>query len=279
MNRRAACLAARNCHLPKRFLLLTRTRQTPGQPLCDSSFQQAESAPRPASGLWNPSSAPHNRLFTLFRNRAIGHPAFPIALCSGRGSRADGRSLAILAGKLPRILRRTRAGHFRRRCDRCRQQRRCSSGVWPESLGRRELRQHVRPFGNHGDRGLRTVFRQRLAHGLLHAGSAGNKQPIERFGGQAVAHDAHLGLAPHLGQLFELPLVHHEVIAAQDSLAERFEILMLGKQPFELRTADALAEAGCQHDGAPLLDDGEGARQSFDRLVKGRVQRIAGEPK
>ena len=108
------------------------------------------------------------------------------------------------------------------------------------------------------------------------AGGGFDEQPVERFGGQAVADDLHLGLAADLGQLFELPLVHHEIVLAEDPLDEDFQAGVLREQLLELGAADAFGQAGGQDDRAALLDDRQRAGQPFDRLIERRVERIAG---
>ena len=65
-----------------------------------------------------------------------------------------------------------------------------------------------------------------------------------------------------LGQLLQLPLVHHEIILAQDALLEDFQIGVVGHQVLELRAAEPFAQAGRQDDGAALLDDRQGARSA-----------------
>ena len=97
-------------------------------------------------------------------------------------------------------------------------------------------------LGNHRDLGRRAVFGQRIGHGLFDARGAFDEQPVDRLGRQAVADDFHLRLAAHLGQLFQLPLVEHEIILAQDPLDEHFQARVLGEQPLELGAADAFGQ-------------------------------------
>ena len=54
----------------------------------------------------------------------------------------------------------------------------------------------------------------------------------------------------HLGQLFELPLVHDEIVLAEDALLEDFQVRIVGHQPLELGAAEAFSQAGRHDDGA-----------------------------
>ncbi len=111
---------------------------------------------------------------------------------------------------------------------------------------------------------------------MFYGGGAFDEELVDRGGGQAVADDFYLGFAAHLGQLFQLPLVEHEVLLAQDPLDEHVEVGVFVEQLLELGAADAFGQARGQDDRASLLDDRQRAGQAFDGLVEGRVQRITG---
>ena len=87
----------------------------------------------------------------------------------------------------------------------------------------------------------RAVLRQRLGDRLLDARGRLDVAAAQRLGRQARALTTFtLQLRDDLGQLFELPLVHDEVVLAQDALLERVQVRVLGEQLLELRAADAL---------------------------------------
>ena len=93
----------------------------------------------------------------------------------------------------------------------------------------RQHRQHIRPLGNHGDLGVRPVFRQRIRQRRLDA-----RRRLDKAGGkdirrQSVGDDLHPCLAAHLRQLFELPLIEHEVVLAQNPLHEDLERWILAE--------------------------------------------------
>src|SRR5439155_22568944 len=103
-----------------------------------------------------------------------------------------------------------------------------------------------------------------------------NEQALQSLGRKAVADDLDPGLAADFRQLLELPLIHDEIVLAQNPLDERFEAGVFLKELLECRAADAFGEAGAHDDRAALLDDGQSAGETFDRLIKGRVERIPG---
>src|SRR4029077_4719920 len=51
---------------------------------------------------------------------------------------------------------------------------------------------------------------------------------------------------------------------------------VLGHESLELRAAQTFGKAGRHDDRPALLDDGKSAGQTLDRLVPGRIERIAG---
>src|SRR3990172_8968764 len=82
-------------------------------------------------------------------------------------------------------------------------------GVLPFAASRRRG-EDVGAFGDHGQRGGGAVFLETVRHLGFDAGGALDEQATERLGREAVGDDLDFGLAPDLGHLFQLPLVHHE---------------------------------------------------------------------
>src|SRR5262249_13848430 len=93
---------------------------------------------------------------------------------------------------------------------------------------------------------------------------------------KAVTDHFHPAALDDLGQLFQLPLVHDEIVFAEDALLEDFQVGVLGHEALKLGAAQPFGEAGRQDDRAALLDDGQGAGQALDGLVPGGVERVAG---
>ena len=79
-----------------------------------------------------------------------------------------------------------------------------------------------------------------------------------------------------MAQLFQLPLVHHEIIPAEDPLHERLDRIVLREQPLELGTANPFGHACGQDDRSAFLHDRQGAGQALDGLIEGGVERVPG---
>ena len=60
---------------------------------------------------------------------------------------------------------------------------------------------------------------------------------------EALRHKPGLSLAADVAQLFELPLVEHEVVLPQNSPHEDVDVGILGKQAAEFGAADSLMRA------------------------------------
>ena len=92
-------------------------------------------------------------------------------------------------------------------------------------------------------------------------GALSTNSPSITLGRQSVGDDFHFRLAAHLGQLFQLPLVHHEIILAQDALDEHFQV---GDARRTVAANSGLPipsrHAGGQDDRAALLDDRQRSR-------------------
>ena len=87
--------------------------------------------------------------------------------------------------------------------------------------------------------------------------------------------DLHAALRHDLAQLFELPLVHHEVIRLHDPLFELLEVRVVANEFLELRAAEAFGKARGEDDGAALFDDRQRADEALHGLVPCRIERVA----
>ena len=68
---------------------------------------------------------------------------------------------------------------------------------------------------------LRAILRQTIGDGLLDRRRRLDMTAAQRLGRKPVRHHLDPAAFDHLGHLFELPLVHDEIVAAQDALLER----------------------------------------------------------
>src|SRR5262245_40326064 len=97
------------------------------------------------------------------------------------------------------------------------------SGSQETDSAGRDARHYVRPFGDYGHAGLRAVFIERLPHGRLDAEGWFHETASERRGIQPLTVDLDPSAAADLRQLLDLPLIHDEIVLAENPPMERFE--------------------------------------------------------
>ena len=90
--------------------------------------------------------------------------------------------------------------------------------------------------------------------------------------GKTIADHADRGVPMHADELFQLPLVRPEVLAADDLLHEPIQRRVVVVKLLEVAAADSLAQGRGKDDRSARLDDRHRRHHAFDRLVEGRVQ-------
>ena len=135
---------------------------------------------------------------------------------------------------------------------------------------------NIGPLGNHGDRRLRPVPLQGGGDGRLDARRRIDVHPPQDVGRKTVADHADTGMPVHADELFQLPLVGLEILAAGDLLHEAIQRGMVVVKLLEVAAADALAQGRGEDDRSARLDDRHRRHHALHGLVEGRVQRVAG---
>lgn len=138
-----------------------------------------------------------------------------------------------------------------------------------------DIRQHIRPLRNNGDAGIGAVLREAVGNRFFDGRGVFNVALLQRGRGQTLGDDFDFAAFEDFDEFFELPLIHDEVVLAEDALDEDVEVGVVGQERLKFGRTEAFGETGGDDDRAALLDDGEGAGEALDGLIPGRVERIA----